>query len=772
MNLEAYFRTTSYALVTAAFVGLAMTGELDALSMALYSVALAVSFYADWRGWTRLRPSERMWRLLSLAYIPFSFLDAWMFSNRILALAHLTLFVSAAKLLQNKRDRDWVFLYLVSFFQVLLTAGLTFDATFVASLIAFLFCFISTLTAFEIRRARREVTSIIDEEEIIISTRRRKARADADRRPVARRVRYLLGASLAQIAIVAAITLPLFFLIPRFGGGGVARGYGDAHLLTGFSETVHLGDVASIKKSQRLVMRVQLDRAPDRYLRWRGIILDHYDGRAWTLTADDQGRDRKTRDDQGIVNRGGSQEDASKFIRVYPLSESTADSRFLIEQRIILEPLGTSLLFAARKPVRLQAPFSPVFTDRYTGAIEASGISGRASYSVRSDISVPGEQELRAETGAEHPEAVRRLFLQLPSIDPRIRQKAIEITRDARTAYDKARAIENHLKTHYAYTLDLKPAKGDPLAEFLFDLREGHCEYFATAMVVMLRSAGIPARVVNGFQMGEYNQISGLYTVRDSDAHSWVEVYFPHLRTWVEFDPTPPGGINDYSQGGLLAQLRQYLDALEVFWLDYIVTLDSDEQASMMAELQRQLLKFKDQVYSYYKATKAWFRRTISRLLLEREWDVAAILKLLGATAFLALAAMGAYIALAHRRRQRLAPTGYGPWWHRLFIVPLWRRGLLSSRDHQRSAVLFYEQMLSIAARAGMVKPPDQTPLEFAQSCGLAEVREITLAYNRARFGGARLTQSEAARVRKLLADLKLSARKSRKPRNRLRKPV
>jgi transglutaminase-like putative cysteine protease len=102
------------------------------------------------------------------------------------------------------------------------------------------------------------------------------------------------------------------------------------------------------------------------------------------------------------------------------------------------------------------------------------------------------------------------------------------------------------------------------VADFLFNIRAGHCEYFATAMVLMLRARRIPARLVNGFQMGEYSDVSGVYTVRQSDAHSWVEVYFGQNH-WVAFDPTPAAGMSTYG-GGLAAQLRQYLDAFELFW--------------------------------------------------------------------------------------------------------------------------------------------------------------------------------------------------------------
>src|SRR5258708_4025445 len=202
-----------------------------------------------------------MWRALSIGYVPFIFVDGALISNRVLALVHMTLFVSAAKLFQNKRDRDWVFLYLIAFFQMLLAAGLTFNATFVVSLATFLFFFISTLAAFEIRRTRRQVNHL--EEETVAALKQpqqiKYRRKEATANKKSPRVRYLLGASAAQIVVVIVLTLPFFFLIPRFAGGGVTRGVGEGEAVTGFSDRVELGQVASIKKNPRVVMRVRLD---------------------------------------------------------------------------------------------------------------------------------------------------------------------------------------------------------------------------------------------------------------------------------------------------------------------------------------------------------------------------------------------------------------------------------------------------------------------------------------------------------------------------------
>ena len=769
MTFDTYFRITSYGLVGTAFAALSLTGELDFVSIVLYSIAFIVSFRADTRARTRLRLREWMWRVLALAYVPFLFIDGMM-TSRITALVHMTLFLSAAKLFQDKRDRDWVFLYLIAFFQMLLAAGQTFDSTFIVSLGFFVFFFVSTLAAFEIRISRREINPL--DEEIVSRAKkprllkvRRKQPAPASERPrasspLAGRVRYLVGASFTQVLLVGILTLPFFFLIPRFGGG-MTRGLRDVDTLTGFSDSVKLGEVARIKESQKVVMRVRLDHKPAKYIRWRGIALDRYSGDSWTKTGT-----RWVKQSSGRMSQGNPPAEAEEFESDYKLGD-WSESRDPLEQKIVLEPSSspTQTLFAAKSLVRLRGVLPEVSRETRSGAVAAAGIKGRIQYTAISDLSGPEEQRLLLDGSASYPAEIKNSCLQVPGdapqeirLDPRIKQLALEKTRGARNPYEKARAIETYLKTQLGYTLDLNFTKPDPLAEFLFDAKAGHCGYFATAMAVMMRQLEIPARIVNGFQMGDYNDVNGLYTVRASDAHTWVEIYFGDSAAWVEFDPTPAAGINDYSQDGFLARLKKYLEAAEVFWLDYVVTLDQEEQASMMVELQHQLLSLKDQALDSYGSLKRWVRGAANSLL-DREWDLEDILKGLGLVAVLVAVTAGLYVAFAYLKRRRRAPTGYGPWWHRLFILPRWSSARLAVRDPRTSAVMFYEQMLAITARAGLIKRPDETPIEFAAGAEFPQVHEITVIYNRLRFGGIRLEEGEAARVSRLLADLKRETR-------------
>jgi hypothetical protein len=574
------------------------------------------------------------------------------------------------------------------------------------------------------------------------------------------------------------LTLPLFFLIPRLNSGNVGGNFGEAQMITGFSDTVRLGDIASIKTSSRVVMRVKLDRIPAKWLRWRGIALDSYDGRAWTFT-----RGEKALDSGGRATgfQGGNE---GSFIPDYqispdePFQENLGPGRdrtgrdperrvSLVRQEFYLEPLNIGTLFAARKLTHIKGPFKRLIAQNETGAVSIGPRYGRLAYTVWSDIRIPSEQELRGD--ATRPVAPKEPFLQLPTekedhfrLDPRVQALAHEITRGLPDAYDRARAIETYLKTHYGYSLDLKYSSDDPLAEFLFNGKEGHCEYFATAMVIMLRTLHIPARIVNGFQMGEYNDISEMYVVRDRDAHSWVEAYFPGSDAWVEFDPTPSAGINDYSHGGLMARLMKYVDAAEVFWMDYIVTLDRGEQASIMIALQRKLLSLKEGVLYYCDLVKSWVTGLVAAVFFTRRWSAADLVTMIAGLLLLGALLLAGSILVSHFRQKNQMTSFYGPWWLRLFVLPNWRGAFWLRHDSRRPAILFYQQMLSILSRRGVMKRPDQTPIEFAEMQGSILVRDITDIYNRVRFGGDTLDEREARRVGRLLSELKRSIKQKK----------
>jgi hypothetical protein len=297
-------------------------------------------------------------------------------------------------------------------------------------------------------------------------------------------------------------------------------------------------------------------------------------------------------------------------------------------------------------------------------------------------------------------------------------------TSEARTGYDKARAIESYLRDNYGYTLDLTAGGSDPLSDFLFRVRAGHCEYFSTAMAVMLRTQGVAARVVNGFLPGEYNEASGAYTVRQSDAHSWVEVYFPQTNSWVTFDPTPTAGRTTRLRTGLAAQLSKYTEALDLMWFQYVVGYDKQEQHSLATSLRKEL---------------GDFRRSTSNTLDRARVALPTIFRPV-LFSIVGLSVLLIFVLLARRVRQ----LG-------------WRRGLKVWRagaEPGGSRVEFYERLAVLLEKQGIKREPYQTPLEFASLIGMNEASAITNAYNRVRYGEEQLSASERKRIEELLSEL------------------
>jgi hypothetical protein len=336
-----------------------------------------------------------------------------------------------------------------------------------------------------------------------------------------------------------------------------------------------------------------------------------------------------------------------------------------------------------------------------------------------------------------YPAALAR-YLQLPvRIDPRIARLAQEwITKaGAVNQYDAARAIEERLQSDFGYTLDLKAKGPDPLADFLFNVREGHCEYFSTAMAVMLRTQGIPARVVNGFQRGEYNGAAGVYTVTQREAHSWVEVYFPETSSWVTFDPTPIAGRPVSARTGIKGWFSKYAEALEMLWIQYVVGYDSQEQRSLAKSFGNRFYDVRSWVADKFKSLKETLSGWFAWLQIENEDGTVSYTRLIPLILFSILAATGLFLLVKRIRR-------LGFW--RIF-----RRRQLE--DGRGSVVEFYARMTKTLAARGLKRASGETPLEFAAATGMPLALKITKAYNRVRFGDQKLSVTESTQIEEWL---------------------
>jgi transglutaminase-like putative cysteine protease len=205
----------------------------------------------------------------------------------------------------------------------------------------------------------------------------------------------------------------------------------------------------------------------------------------------------------------------------------------------------SGMLYSVDIPITVDwrlRPQSNLFADQ-SALLQADMFAARTnatSYKADTFVPIPSIEQLRAAPDSDYPQHIRDRYFSLPATVPeRVHQLAQEITNGLLTPYDKAKAIETYLRVNYPYDLEIgAPPEGIDVADyFLFDLKRGYCDYYATAMVVLARSSGIPARFVSGYASGEYDPLNAQYVIRELHAHSWTEVYFPEIG-WVEFEPT------------------------------------------------------------------------------------------------------------------------------------------------------------------------------------------------------------------------------------------
>jgi protein-glutamine gamma-glutamyltransferase len=204
-------------------------------------------------------------------------------------------------------------------------------------------------------------------------------------------------------------------------------------------------------------------------------------------------------------------------------------------------------------------------------------------YSVRSGPARPPEQRLREAGDGMPPDGA--LYLQLPRLDARVAELADSLVRGQPTRLDRVLAVERWLREEFRYSLDLPAsARETSIEHFLFQRRAGHCEYFSTGMVVLLRAAGIPARNVNGFLGGEWNERGSYLAVTGNNAHSWVEVWFPELG-WVPFDGTPAAGRDEVLDGAgasAVWPMLFWLDSVQFRWYRWVIAYDLDSQIRIL----------------------------------------------------------------------------------------------------------------------------------------------------------------------------------------------
>jgi hypothetical protein len=293
-------------------------------------------------------------------------------------------------------------------------------------------------------------------------------------------------------------------------------------------------------------------------------------------------------------------------------------------------------------------------------------------------------------------------------------------------AYDKTIALENYFRTNYSYSLapEIKNSERH-LEEFIFDSRAGHCEYFATAMTVMLRIIGIPARIVSGFYTSEWNNYEGYYIVREQNAHSWVEAWMDS--EWITFDPTPSQSLPGLlPKDTLFTPILHFLDSVKFKWYRYVIDYSSEDQDALRKYFATGI-----------KAIKKFFDPLRNMIAMFTHGSDAGGLNYLNRRMFvlfiLFFAGLLTIVALMLRdesRRRRIASSARQAKPHRLTVE-------------------FYEKVLKALSLLGHKRPPSQTPREFAYTLSsfsneFAGIKRLTELYYRVRYNSEKLDSSDA----------------------------
>ncbi|MBM4374932.1 MAG: DUF3488 domain-containing protein [Deltaproteobacteria bacterium] len=503
------------------------------------------------------------------------------------------------------------------------------------------------------------------------------------------------------IAVTCILSLPilvftaaLFVIFPRVGLSLLLLQKPRGDRMIGFSGTVNLGQIGTLRSDPTIALRVAIPELPSppparRMMYLRGTALDEYDGRTWS---------QSTKSNRPLASAG----------EVVPISGTPAPNER--PWRIELEPFEPPVLFVMPTTKAIELTKSGSVTPGLVPQLMA-GPEGELRYQAPSDRIVRYEiypSERGTPNFTRLRPADRGRYLALPAELPaRVGALAREWVGDAGDDLERLRRLEERLRRDFRY--DLASPSGDaeqPLDHFLFESKRGHCEYFSTALAVMLRTLEIPSRNVTGFVGGTFNKYGQFYAVRQGDAHSWVEAYVDG-RGWLTYDPTPPGSAEPQSDvDGALATLRDFFEAVSQRWNYHVLGYDLAQQVSLF-----DTMSMRDS--SMMRALSSNRRRA--------------------AFAFVGFALVGGGLFWLYRKRRPGSP--------RAPSSRATRDALVAARLYQR-----LERAMMVAGIRRLESVP---PLRHA--LGLTErghplgdeVRALTERYLAARFGEAPLSEDE-----------------------------
>jgi protein-glutamine gamma-glutamyltransferase len=810
MKLERWVQIQVGLLAT---VGAMLLGVArgDALLPLLVLFAAASSLvFTDALNWLRLnRGIANLAALLALFICLGDFLHEGL-QGQLLAVANLLVYLQVILFYQRKNDRLYWQLIVLSLLQVVVAAALNVPVEFGLLLMVYAALAISTLTFFFLHRevmrcvrlgrgrVRQPAEGASAESRAPVWGRLLESAPRVTALLSGRRIVSQLAARGLFLQIVAmAVTtlvfsLVLFYSSPRLGISGGRAVILRARNLVGFSPELRLGQLRDVLQNNEMVMRISFRQMEsgefirmigDPYI--RGAVLTDY------VTDREEATWRQRRSPTAGIPPPTGTGGSGGLLRPPP-------GRSLVRQDIILEPLREPVLFAVFPAFRIDETPGEVTVDPITERLESQAYlqSGErseyryrlATTAFRGGVQVPvTPHAFRHRDGTNdwyHAQEMRHLRSFDARRFPRLTEIADGIVANERlqgaSRADVARALRDHFwqGNDYEYTLRLSSIQRDhrldPIEDFVRNHRKGYCTHYASALVLMLRSQGIPARLIVGFRSDEYNAIGGYYQVRQRHAHAWVEAFLEPEEVsrelppgsdigpyggWLRLDPTPGSelGLSMPPDRTLVNVLDEFLDYAQVLWSDYVLGLTAKRQqesiyapVSEKADPEAWSQSWDDLVERLQR-----FVESIPRLVAGPRMRIVVMILLLAGL-----------IWCAALFRRRVLPGGLSP-------VSRWR-ALLSGQEPAADpetplgqTVVFYRRFERLMARLELVRPPSQTPLEFAAAvqvhlealpgaapAGSRLPRLVVDAFYRVKYGNRELDAAEESAIDQGLTQL------------------
>lgn len=672
-----------------------------------------------------------------------------------MAAMRLSIFLQIFKVYNAKTDRDYVHMFVLSFFQFVSCAGVSVELYLLPLVLLYLVVAMWALTLFHFCRQLRTPEAVVSAPVVAPARRARSGRLLT--------TGFFTGTLLAS-AVVALLAAVLFISFPRLATsdsplsfqtffGSLGR-----RLSSGLSDSVDLNIAGIINRDPRPVMRVAFPtlQNPPHTVLWRRAAMHRYDvnRRRWRRPdfsyASMRAKPSPTVDmPANIFIRKSPRlfitaSDSDKYDSVEDLRK---DPELVPQQYTLFYSYSKAPIFSAfTAPVAVEADVSDIAGNVDDSYYCRHRSGGSLTYTVFSRIPPWTFSRPTAPRSMESPpdldEDKKRLYIRLPrELNRRFEELAKQITDRVSTDYEKARAVRNYLNMHCQYSLDLtqRPGRRGPLYDFLFANKPGHCEYFASAMVILMRELGVPSRLAYGYSRGQWDPERKAFLVRRLDAHAWAEVFI-RGRGWTHFDPTPVLPEDETPEtffSILLSPLTNLFRVCENQWAEGVIGYSRFKQRAAF----QFVLAGGKKIYRSMKQCALSASFAVSRLLRSVTSSVFLRTLLAVSTIALLVALTAALVRFTRRAGSR----------------PLRRGRQLARRARLR--VKFYEKMLRLLVDKGITKRPSDTPLEFADRVAatkqpLSDVRIVTDLYYFVRFGNGKLTPEQSRTIQSVLQRL------------------